>query len=31
MKRLNALLERADEGLRSLLLGRKLPSWHLRN
>ena len=29
MKRLNALLERADEGLRSLLLGRKLPSWLL--
>ncbi|MBR4039832.1 MAG: hypothetical protein IKJ11_07025 [Clostridia bacterium] len=29
MKRLNALLERADEGLRRLLLGSSLPSWLL--
>ncbi|MBQ7885422.1 MAG: hypothetical protein IJ313_00855 [Clostridia bacterium] len=29
MKRLNALLERADEGLRALLLGRKMPAWLL--
>ena len=29
MKKLNALLENADEGLRSLLLGRKLPAWLL--
>ena len=27
MKRLNALLERADDGLRALLLGRALPGW----
>ena len=26
MKRLNGLLDRADEGLRTLLLGRKLPA-----
>lgn len=29
MKRLSVLLERADEGLRALLLGRKLPGWLL--
>ena len=29
MRKLDSLLERADEGLRSLLLGRKLPAWLL--
>ena len=29
MKKLNALLERADDGLRSLLLGAKFPGWLL--
>ena len=27
MKKLNALLDGADEGLRSFMLGRKLPAW----
>ena len=27
MRKLNALLDRADDGLRSLLLGTKIPSW----
>lgn len=27
MKKVNSLLERADEGLRSLLLGGKIPAW----
>ena len=29
MKKVADLLDRADEGLRSLLLGRKLPAWLL--
>ena len=29
MKKLNALLERADDGLRALLLGNRLPAWLL--
>ena len=29
MKKVNSLLERADEGLRCLLLGRKMPAWLL--
>ena len=29
MRKLNSLLERADEGLRGLLLSRKLPAWLL--